>query len=166
MKPYLYLKAIIMEIGRVANRQEVTIEMLDKANVPAAAVVEAPITGRGNNCSLATFFCYNVLGASRSMERARLLLADEVGVGKTLSWQLVPCERPARRWSSSVLVPSSLRIQWQIEMKDKLGIPSAVWCSQQKGVARCGWSDLVTTWRMPLSIGRCPIRLALFQPGS
>ena len=31
-----------------------------------------------------------------------------------------------------ILAPSTLTYQWQIELKDKLGIPSAVWSSQQK----------------------------------
>jgi hypothetical protein len=31
-----------------------------------------------------------------------------------------------------ILCPSTLTLQWQVELKDKLGIPSAVWSSTQK----------------------------------
>ena len=65
--------------------------------------------------------------------KARLLLADEVGVGKTLSMAtsaLVSAlldDGPVL-----ILAPSTLTIQWQIEMMDKLGVPAAVWSSQKK----------------------------------
>ena len=82
-------EAIIMEIGRVANRQEVTIEMLDKANVPAAAVLKRQFIGQGNSYSLGSVLCYNVLEHREVYGKARLLLADEVGVGKLYLWQRV-----------------------------------------------------------------------------
>ena len=31
-----------------------------------------------------------------------------------------------------ILCPSTLTLQWQVELKDKLGIPSAVWLSAKK----------------------------------
>jgi len=31
-----------------------------------------------------------------------------------------------------ILCPSTLTLQWQVELKDKLGIPSAVWSSAKK----------------------------------
>ena len=64
---------------------------------------------------------------------ARLLLADEVGVGKTLSLAgsaLVSAllgDGPVL-----ILCPATLTTQWQIELKDKLNIPSAVWLSSEK----------------------------------
>lgn len=60
-------------------------------------------------------------------------MADEVGVGKTLSMAtsaLVSAlldDGPVL-----ILAPSTLTIQWQIEMMDKLGVPAAVWSSQKK----------------------------------
>jgi SNF2 family DNA or RNA helicase len=61
------------------------------------------------------------------------LLADEVGVGKTLS-MAASALISALLDDGPVLIlaPSTLTLQWQIEMKDKLGIPTAVWSSQQK----------------------------------
>ncbi len=65
--------------------------------------------------------------------QARLLLADEVGLGKTLSMAasaLVSAlldDGPVL-----ILAPSTLIFQWQTEMTDRLGIPSAAWSSQKK----------------------------------
>ncbi|MGC6743918.1 hypothetical protein ACP0GM_25190, partial [Escherichia coli] len=63
--------------------------------------------------------------------KARLLLADEVGVGKTLS-MATSALVSALLYDGPVLIlaPSTLTIQWQIEMMDKLGVPAAVWSSQ------------------------------------
>jgi N12 class adenine-specific DNA methylase len=65
--------------------------------------------------------------------KARLLLADEVGVGKTLS-MAVSGMVSALLGEGKVLIlcPSTLTFQWQTELKDKLGIPSAVWLSNRK----------------------------------
>jgi SNF2 family DNA or RNA helicase len=65
--------------------------------------------------------------------KARLLLADEVGVGKTLSLgasamiSVLLDDGPVL-----ILCPSTLTLQWQVELADKLGIPSAVWSSTKK----------------------------------
>jgi SNF2 family DNA or RNA helicase len=62
-----------------------------------------------------------------------LLLADEVGVGKTLS--LAASAMLAALLDDGpvlILCPSTLTLQWQVELKDRLGIPSAVWSSTKK----------------------------------
>ena len=65
--------------------------------------------------------------------KARLLLADEVGVGKTLSLA-ASAMLSALLDDGPVLIlcPSTLTLQWQVELKDRLGIPSAVWSSTKK----------------------------------
>jgi superfamily II DNA or RNA helicase len=96
--------------------------------------------------------------------KARLLLADEVGVGKTLSLA-------ASAMLSSllddgpvlILCPSTLTLQWQVELTDKLGIPSAVWSSSRKD-----WTDprghIIKT-RGPEGIARCPFCIAIVSTG-
>jgi len=65
--------------------------------------------------------------------KARLLLADEVGVCKTLSMTTSALVSALLDDGAIlILAPSTLTIQWQIEMKDRLGIPSAVWSSQKR----------------------------------
>ena len=58
------------------------------------------------------------------MPRVNLLIADDVGLGKTIEAGLVVQEMVLRHRVRSVLIvcPSSLQIQWQEEMRDKFGL--------------------------------------------
>ncbi|HDS7362492.1 phospholipase D-like domain-containing protein [Morganella morganii] len=159
-------EAILAEINRVANRREVTVEALKPDEVPAAAMAEAPIYRGGEQLqpwqrSFVTMF----LKHREVYGKARLLLADEVGVGKTLSMAtsaLVSAlldDGPVL-----ILAPSTLTIQWQIEMMDKLGIPAAVWSSQKKvwlGVE----GQILSPRGDPSSIKKCPYRIAIISTG-
>lgn len=159
-------EAILAEIQRVASRREVTVDVLKPADIPAAAMAEAPIYRGGEQLqpwqrSFVTMF----LEHREIYGKARLLLADEVGVGKTLSMAtsaLVSAlldDGPVL-----ILAPSTLTIQWQIEMKDKLGIPSAVWSSQKKV-----WIGVEGQQLSPRgdasSIKKCPYRIAIISTG-
>src|ERR1700756_4378008 len=59
-----------------------------------------------------------------SMPRVNLLIADDVGLGKTLEAGLVVQEMILRHRVRTVLIvcPSSLQMQWQEEMRDKFGL--------------------------------------------
>ena len=159
-------EAILAEIQRVASRREVTVEVLKPQEIPAAAMAEAPIYRGGEQLqpwqrSFVTMF----LEHREIYGKVRLLLADEVGVGKTLSMAtsaLVSAlldDGPVL-----ILAPSTLTIQWQIEMKDKLGIPSAVWSSQKKV-----WIGVEGQFLSPKgdasSIKKCPYRIAIISTG-
>ena len=58
------------------------------------------------------------------MPRANLLVADDVGLGKTIEAGLVAQELILRQRVHSVLIvcPSSLQIQWRDQMRDKFGL--------------------------------------------
>ncbi len=62
-----------------------------------------------------------------------------------------------------ILCPSTLTFQWQVELADKLGIPSAVWSSTKKV-----WIDprghIIKT-RGPEDIAHCPFRIAIISTG-
>jgi superfamily II DNA or RNA helicase len=62
-----------------------------------------------------------------------------------------------------ILCPSTLTLQWQVELNDRLGIPSAVWSSGQKV-----WIDphghTIKT-RGAEDITRCPFRIAIVSTG-
>ena len=96
--------------------------------------------------------------------KARLLLADEVGVGKTLS--LATSAMISALMDDGpvlILCPSTLTLQWQVELTDKLGIPSAVWLSTKKV-----WIDPkghIIKIRGPEDIARCPFRIAIVSTG-
>jgi hypothetical protein len=59
-----------------------------------------------------------------SMPRVNLLIADDVGLGKTIEAGLVVQEMILRHRVRNVLIvcPSSLQVQWQEEMRDKFGL--------------------------------------------
>ncbi|PED63397.1 phospholipase D-like domain-containing anti-phage protein [Priestia megaterium] len=159
-------EAILAEINRVANRQEVTIEVLEPNEIPGAAMAEAPIYRAGEQLqpwqrSFVTMF----LEHRETYGKARLLLADEVGVGKTLS-MATSALMSALLEDGPVLIlaPSTLTIQWQVEMMDKLGIPAAVWSSQKKV-----WLGLEGQILSPrgdaYSIRKCPYKIAIVSTG-
>ena len=157
--------AIIEEIKRVADRVEVAFREVNQAELPAAALAESPIYRGGEQLqpwqrSFVTIF----LKHRETYGRARLLLADEVGVGKTLS--LAASAMLAALLDDGpvlILCPSTLTFQWQVELKDRLGVPSAVWISNKKV-----WQDhnehIIKT-RGPEDIVRCPFRIAIVSTG-
>jgi SNF2 family DNA or RNA helicase len=157
--------AIIEEIKRVADRVEIRFEDATLEELPAAALAESPIYRGGEQLqpwqrSFVTMF----LQHRETYGKARLLLADEVGVGKTLS--LAASAMISALLNDGpilILCPSTLTVQWQVEMMDKLGIPSAVWSSTKKE-----WFDpkghIVKT-RGPEDIKRCPFRIAIVSTG-
>lgn len=59
-----------------------------------------------------------------SMPRVNLLIADDVGLGKTIEAGLVAQELTLRHRVRSILIvcPSSIQIQWREEMRDKFGL--------------------------------------------
>jgi len=59
-----------------------------------------------------------------SMPKVNLLIADDVGLGKTIEAGLVVQELILRHRVRSVLIvcPSSLQLQWRDEMRDKFGL--------------------------------------------
>lgn len=158
-------EAIVEEIKRVANRVEIRFEDATAKELPAAALVESPIYRGGEQLqpwqrSFVTLF----LQHRETYGKARLLLADEVGVGKTLS--LAASAMLAALLEDGpvlILCPSTLTLQWQMELTDKLGIPSVVWSSTKKV-----WIDPqghVIKTRGAEDIARCPYRIAIVSTG-
>jgi len=157
--------AIIEEIQRVADRVEIRFEETKPAELPAAALAESPIYRGGEQLqpwqrSFVTMF----LQHRETYGKARLLLADEVGIGKTLSLAAsAMISALLEDGPALILCPSTLTLQWQVELSDKLGIPSAVWSSTKKV-----WIDPkghVIKTRGPEDISRCPFRIAIVSTG-
>lgn len=157
--------AIIEEIARIANRVEIRFAEAAPDEVVAAALVESPIYRGGEQLqpwqrAFVTLF----LQHRETYGCARLLLADEVGVGKTLS--LAASAMVAALLDDGpvlILCPATLTTQWQVELKDKLGIPSAVWLSTKKVWIDPNGHTIKT--RGAEDIGRCPYRIAIVSTG-
>jgi adenine-specific DNA-methyltransferase len=76
------------------------------------------------------------LFAIRSPLSKGVLLADEVGLGKTIEAGLVLSQRWAeRRRRLLVIVPATLRKQWQQELLEKFALPSTILESQTYNAA-------------------------------
>ena len=67
------------------------------------------------------------LFAIRSPISKGVLLADEVGLGKTIEAGIVLCQYWAeRRRNLLVICPASLRKQWALELSEKFNLPSII----------------------------------------
>lgn len=160
-------EALIEEVNRVAHRHEVGSSVeLKKAEVPGAVMAESPLYRGGDMLQpWQRAFVSIFLQHRETYGKARLLLADEVGVGKTLSMAAAALVS-ALLGDGKVLIlcPSTLIFQWQTELTDKLGIPSAVWLSTQK----C-WQDdhghMIKNTEGAAAIKRCPCKIAIVSHG-
>lgn len=165
-------EAVCREVRRRARRDEVTLpDLPDDDTLTPAALVESPLYREG--MALQPWqqgFVAECLRHVRDHGQARLLLADEVGLGKTLSLgtaALALCllaERNGRRRKPVlILAPATLCEQWQTELDDKLGIPCARWHSTRKV-----WLDpdaRVISADGPAQIARCPLRIGIVSTG-
>lgn len=78
--------AIVDEVGRLSRKVEVELKDLSPADIAAAALVEAPLYRRGEELKpWQRAFVGMFLDQRETYGSARFILADEVGVGKTLS---------------------------------------------------------------------------------
>lgn len=157
--------AIVEEIERVAKRVEIRFDEVTAGELPGAALAESPIYRGGEQLQpWQRAFVAMFLKHREAYGKVRLLLADEVGLGKTLS-MAASAMVSALLDDGPVLIlcPSTLTLQWQIELKDRLGIPSALWSSTKKV-----WIDPdghVIKTRGPEDICRCPFRIAIVSTG-
>ncbi len=157
--------AIIEEIQRVAERVEVRFEEVKPGELAGAALAESPIYRGGEQLQpWQRAFVTMFLQHRETYGKARLLLADEVGVGKTLSLA-ASAMLSALLGDGPVLIlcPSTLTFQWQVELKDRLGIPSAVWSSNKKVWIDPNGHTIKT--RGAEDIARCPFQIAIVSTG-
>lgn len=83
--------------------------------------------------------------ALRSPLSKGVLLADEVGLGKTIEAGIVLCQYWAeRKRQLLVICPASLRKQWALELQDKFNLPAVVLDAK--------------TWREAVRQGLSPLR--------
>ncbi len=157
--------AIVEEVQRIAERAEVSFDELSIKDLPAAVTAESPLYRTGEELQpWQRSFVVTFLEHREIYGKVRLLLADEVGLGKTLS--LATCAMLSAILGDGpvlILCPSTLVFQWQTELKDRLGIPSAVWLSNKK----C-WQDphghIIKT-RGAQDVLRCPYQIAIVSTG-
>lgn len=165
-------EAVCREVRRRGRRFEVALPDIATDEILApAALIESPLYREG--MALQPWqqgFVAECLRHYQDHGQVRLLLADEVGLGKTLSLgtaALTLClllEKARRRRKPMVIfAPATLCEQWQTEMIDKLGIPCARWHSTRKV-----WIDpeeRVISPSGPEHIAKCPLRIGIVSTG-
>jgi superfamily II DNA or RNA helicase len=164
--------AVIREVKRRGHRHEIIIDEIDDdEDVAPAALIESPMYRQG--MSLQPWqqdFVTECITHYHNHGFVRLLLADEVGLGKTLSLgtaALALCllieKEKKRRKPIIIFAPATLCEQWQTEMIDKLGIPCARWNTQKKA-----WWDQDERAISPVGqeqIAKCPLRIGIISTG-
>ncbi len=86
----------------------------------AATLVDAQVDLSPHQVDAALFACRNPLSRG-------VILADEVGLGKTIEAGLVIAQRWAeRRHKILIITPANLRKQWHQELQDKFGLGSII----------------------------------------
>lgn len=162
--------AVMKHVAAMANRIEYrSIEAARDAAgfLPTEAVLaERPIYKGGQILrSWQKRFVQTCVEDWRLYRQARYMIADDVGLGKTLSMAAAALvlsmldDKPVL-----ILAPATLIWQWQEELEDKLGIPAAVWSTQKK----C-WLDgerrPLTQRGDPTLVARCPWRVGIVSTG-
>ncbi len=92
----------------------------DSVEALASTLVDAQVDLNPHQVEAALFACRNPLSRG-------VVLADEVGLGKTIEAGLVISQRWAeRRRRILIIVPANLRKQWHQELQDKFGLQSLI----------------------------------------
>ena len=164
--------AVIREVRRRGYRREVLFdEINDDEDLAPAALIESPLYREG--LSLLPWqqgFITECLRHYHNHGIVRLLLADEVGLGKTLSLAtaalalcLLTDKEHQSRKPIVIFAPATLCQQWQTELIDKLGILCARWETQRKV-----WLDVDERTISPAGreqIAKCPLRIGIVSTG-
>lgn len=122
-------KAVVEDIERLAKRTVVDRKAWRESPDPASAIVETPVYRKEFGLwAHQKYFVKLAFDEHRSGRGARFVLADQVGLGKTLQLALAAMlmaldgDRPIL-----AIVPKTLMWQWQDEIWKLLHMPSAVW---------------------------------------
>ncbi len=159
---------IAQDVQRILKRRVIEPDEWKKTNDPtdaaAAAAIETPVYRREQG-----LWPHQKYFARLALERhrlggARLVLADQVGLGKTIQLAMAallmaledPDDGPIL-----VLAPKPLLRQWQDEMMELLQLPSARW----NGRAWIDENELEYPADGIKSLGKCPRRIGLVSQG-
>ena len=159
---------VIEDIERLAKRR--VLYHIEEWHRPdtiaeaAPAVIETPVYRQENGLwEHQKYFIKMAYEAHHGPHKmARYILADQVGLGKTLQLAMTAMlialtgDKPIL-----VIAPKTLLWQWQNEMRDLLDMPSAVWNGRQ-------WVDeqgVEYPADGPESIRKCPRRVGIVSSG-
>ncbi|MDR0999301.1 MAG: phospholipase D-like domain-containing protein [Clostridiales bacterium] len=156
---------VIEDMKRLSERRCVPLkdwrETVDDP-VPAVAVEEPIYREQLGLWAHQQYFVARAFGEHKQKGGARLLLADQVGLGKTV--QLAMSAKLIALFDDKpvlIIVPKTLLFQWQDELKSLLNMPSAVWTGKL-------WVD-ENGYEYPAdsvkSILKCPRKVGIISQG-
>lgn len=150
------------DIKRLAERKVVPLTEWQKDPEPAAVAVESPIYRQEQGLWPHQKYFVRLAMERHRLGGARLVLADQVGLGKTVQLAMAALLM-ALEDSGPILVlaPKPLLQQWQGELMELLQLPSARWSGK-------AWID-ENEVEYPSSgrdeLRRCPRRIGLVSQG-
>ncbi|GHT02157.1 hypothetical protein AGMMS50276_31810 [Synergistales bacterium] len=128
---------VIKDVKRISERRSMPLKEWREIDGDVAPVaVEEPIYR--NEFGLwahQKYFVSRAFNEHKQRGGARLLLADQVGLGKTV--QLAMSAKLIALYDAEpvlIIVPKTLLFQWQDELKTLLNMPSAVWTGRLSNV--------------------------------
>lgn len=159
---------IAQDVQRIIRRKVIEPDEWKSNNDPstaaASAAVETPVYRREQG-----LWPHQKYFAKLALERhrlggARLILADQVGLGKTIQLamaaMLMALDEPDGD-PILVLAPKPLLQQWQDELMELLQLPSARWT----GIAWVDENDVEYPGDAAKTLGKCPRRIGLVSQG-
>jgi PLD-like domain/Helicase conserved C-terminal domain/SNF2-related domain len=159
--------AIVEDIERLSRRSVIrSVPEWRSEPVTAAPLIEAPVyrreAGLWEHQKYFVDLAFRMHRGLQGRHGARFVLADQVGLGKTLQLAMA-AELMALIGDKPVLIlaPKPLVWQWQDELHTMLDMPSAVWDGRQ-------WvdeNDIVYPNRGPIAIRDCPRWVGIVSTG-
>jgi len=156
---------IIKDIDRISKRVVIPLSDWRKDSedvVPAVAVEEPVYRKEFGLWEHQKYFIELAFKEHKKKGGARFLLADMVGLGKTI--QLAMAAKLMALYGDKpilIIVPKTLTMQWQDELKNLLDMPSAVWTGR-------AWKD-ESGFEYPSEgskgILKCPLRVGIVSQG-
>lgn len=155
---------VIEDIQRISKRTKISnVEDWKEESEPASVIVESPVYRKEYGLwEHQKYFVNLVFNAHKKSYGARYILADMVGLGKTV--QLAASAQLMALYGDKpilIIVPKTLMWQWQEEMNNLLDMPSAVWNGRE-------WIDengLKYPSDGSKSIKKCPRKVGIISQG-
>jgi hypothetical protein len=159
---------IVQDVQRIIARRVIEPadwkETADVEQAAASAAVETPVYRRDQGLWPHQKYFARLALARHRLGGARLVLADQVGLGKTVQLAmaaLLMALEDSQGDPILVLAPKPLLQQWQGELRELLDLPSARW-NGRAWVDERGIEYPADDVR---ALGRCPRRIGLVSQG-
>jgi len=150
------------DLKRLASRKVIAVDSWREAPEPSSVAVESPVYRREQGLWPHQKYFIRLAIERHRRASARLVLADQVGLGKTVQLAmtalLMALESPE---PILILAPKALLKQWQVEMGDLLKMPSARWT----GISWIDENGIEYPSNGIAGLAACPRRVGLVSQG-